>query len=939
MSGAGRAHLRLTDRPLPEALQRIAAAHPGVTAFAVDGGDRLDYASWARRSDAAASGLRELVTPGSRVALLFDGAGWIGYAVAYMAVLRAGAVAVPVVAGVGTIELARILRDSGARAVIGHPDCAPGGASVPLLELGELERAGVDRACPPAAGAGDDEVAEILYDARPLAPAVAWPRTRGALRSAPWPLLHAFPPGTRSGQEALRGCLMPATTPSLIVPEFDADRVCRLIAAAPERACALDPAAAVALLESGAAARHDLSRLRHLLLAGGPIERDLIGRLAVAFPGAGLMPLEGADPTPAPDDEDDDDDVAPVTASQVGMLWQELFAPGTQNLPGLARRFRGALDVDALARALAEIVRRHAPLRTGFEVRHGRPVQVIRRHYETALPVRDLTSWSEAERDEEVARTVSEAGRRPFDLIDEPLFAPVLLRLAGDEHILVIRTHHLVFDDWSVGVFRRQLGRLYRAFAAGEPSPLPEPRVQFADFARRRRDAVAGARGDAERAFWERELAGAPLSVQLPVADPATPAGTPQPGGNTVALALGTELHERLRTLARAHRVTVHMAMLAAFGVLVGRYTGQDDLVLATVVANRNETQLEGLIGCFTKKVPLRLRLSGDPTFIEALSLARAALLGSISNQDLPFESVVQATLGPAAAAHGLVPQLAVMFQGVTPQPGLELGEVESAGLDVAARAGRTHFAAARKQAASPERTPWGGGLYAGTFVIVSVDESDPALECTARGAFHAPAARELLERFRTLLADGVADPDRPISELKCDPVLPARVPADPDGNLRGFRVEPARIEAALQGCDRLSEVSVVLERDENGAPQVVAYCACDGPVPTVEELRAYIWRTLPGYACPARLVVSGGSGVSRGPESPERSVLSATWAAEARAAARPGPDANYWQDFTFPGALVRAREAGLRLPTEHVVRNRTLGTLAAAVAAERSAG
>ncbi|HWC86019.1 MAG TPA: AMP-binding protein, partial [Solirubrobacteraceae bacterium] len=209
------------------------------------------------------------------------------------------------------------------------------------------------------------------------------------------------------------------------------------------------------------------------------------------------------------------------------------------------------------------------------------------------------------------------------------------------------------------------------------------------------------------------------------------------------------------------------MTMLTAFGVLVSRYTGQDDLVMATVVANRNRTELEGLIGCFTKKVPVRLRLDGDPSFTDALSRARASLLGALSHQDLPFEAVVQDALGSAAAVHGLVPHLALMFQGVTPPHELVLEGIESAGLDTAAQAGRAHFMAGEERAeAKLPPSPWGGGLYAGTFVILSIDDSGPGLSCMARGAFHAPAVRGMLERFRTLLGNIVADPGRPISEL-----------------------------------------------------------------------------------------------------------------------------------------------------------------------------
>ncbi len=987
----------------------------------MDGGELLTYAEWERRSDAVAACLSRRIGRSDRVALLFDGARWIDYAVAHLAVNKAGGVAVPLRSGLGEIELARVLRHCGPSAVLAAPALAPRAGSVPILNPAELEVQG--GALPPAAPRAA-ALAHMLYRSRPLGPAAQQPHTRTKLLEEPAPLLHAFPPGGLAAQEALRGCLAGTGTSAVVLPEFDAVRVCSLIEAAPERTCGLHPATAAAVLASGATERHDVSGLSRLVLASGPAPAPLLMRLADVFPLARLVlfdipgvgvalhhdrshpgalgrpsepsdvwvldeggeavapgelgqlcggPLRGyvddrgfvylapgrdavvrargrtilnaeveaalrghpavrdaallgaphdrggpdlavavalARPTSAAElqalvrhrlgpektpgrvvavdelprsasgvllrtelwrrlglDGDGDgegaggpedalrdpdaavftvretvvavwkrvlgredlppdadffelggggeamagalrllqdavgvavapstlldaptvvalseeiarlrartgslpvgDPVAPVAFSQEGMVWHELFAPGCQNLPGLARRYRGPLDHAALKRALDEIVRRHGALRTGFELRHGRLVQVVRPHQPLDVEVRDLSALTARQRDRELARVVAEAGRLPFDLALDPLFVPTLLRLGEQDHVLVIRTHHSVFDDWSVGVFRRQLAKLYNAYVAGEASPLPEPALQFVDFSRRQRADLAGPAGARELAFWRRELAGAPLATQLSVDDPSLPAGVPQRGGDTVPLTLGAEFHGQLRALARGQRATLFMTMLAAFGVLVHRYTGQDDLVIATVVANRNRTELEGLIGCFTKKVPVRLRLDGDPPFAEVISRARESLLGALSHQDLPFEAVVQDVLGSAAAAHGLVPHVALMFQGVTPPQELVLKGVQSAGLGAAARAGRAHFMAGEERAeAELPPPPWGSGLYAGTFVILSLDESGEELALTARGAFHAPAVRGLLERFGTLLASVVADPGRPISEL-----------------------------------------------------------------------------------------------------------------------------------------------------------------------------
>jgi acyl-coenzyme A synthetase/AMP-(fatty) acid ligase len=668
---------------------------------------------------------------------------------------------------------------------------------------------------------------------------------------------------------------------------------------------------------------------------------------------------------------------APVAFSQEGMLWHELFAPGCQNLPGLARRLRGPLDVDALGRALDEIVRRHEALRTTFELRAGRPVQVVHPHRPLDLPVRDLSGLTPHEREAEVARLVAQAGRAPFDLVTGPLFEPGLLRLAADDHVLVIRTHHSVFDDWSVGVFRRELAALYSAYAAGESSPLPELPVAFAQLCRRQRRRLAGPDGTRELAFWRSELAGAPLATQLPVHDPELPAGARQATGRPVSLAVAPEVCERLRALARGGRVTVFMALLAAFGVLVRRHTGQDDLLLATVVANRDSTQREAPIGCFTKKVPLRLRLDGDPTFTDVLSRARAALLGALSHQDLPFETVIGDVLGAPAAAHGVVPHVAVMFQGVTPAQDLLLPGLETSGYETSATAARAHFmarddgpgdiepgaggASAKEPDGAGPSPPWGAGLYLGTFVILSVADSADGLSCTARGAFHEPAVRRLLDRFATLLTDVAADPARRLSRLAADGRPPEQAVADPDStrgrvDLRGFRVDLRAIESALAACPAVRDAAVTLERDETGEPAIVASVVPAGRAPTLTDLRAFLWTRLPGCAWPSVLLVvdrlpagprqeaafpavGKGTGASSGDEesqvSLEESLLGALWA-DALGVEGVAPQAGYTQAFSFTQALADARQAGVPVPGEAVTRNRTVGALATALAAGR---
>ena len=700
-----------------------------------------------------------------------------------------------------------------------------------------------------------------------------------------------------------------------------------------------------------------------------------LGAFLAAPTVAGLASLVGAS---SPDGSERSGAVAPLAFSQEGMIWHEQFVPGCQNLPALARRYRGALDVDALERAIGEIVRRHEPLRTTFEIRDGRALQVVRPPVPFRLPRRDLSALAPSAQDGEVERMLAAEGSRPFNLATDPLFAPTLVRLGGDDHVLVIRVHHSVFDDWSVAVFRRELSALYTAFVAGRASPLPEPTTRFSDFAREQRRRLAGTAGAAELSYWRSELAGAPFTTQLPVHDPSLPGGSPQTAPDPVSVVVPPELHRRLRELARQERTTLFMVMLAAFQVLVHRSTGQDDLLVASVVANRNRTELERLIGCFTKKVPLRLRLAPDATFGDVIAGARRALLGALAHQDLPFEKVLQEVLGADATAHGLTPHVAVMFQGVTPRSDeLVLPGLVTTGFETSATSRRAHFIAAPDEPAEEQAAPvngappWGGGLYLGTFVILSVIDTADELVCQARGAFHPRAVERLLASFRSLLGDLVASPEAPLAKLVPmdhagdggGEAQPAGPGATGDGTgrrsveLGGFHVDLGRIEAALSRCSGVRDVAVV-DRGTDGARAVlVAYVVAAGPSPpTLGQLRTHLWSEMPGYAWPAAMVLVGslprlhsgavdldalppmpasaGDEASAGPPVTGELALAAGWA-DVLGVRTVGVDENYWQQFSFLELLSPEGAAGPSAG-HHVTRNRTIRTLATALAAER---
>lgn len=322
-------------------------------------------------------------------------------------------------------------------------------------------------------------------------------------------------------------------------------------------------------------------------------------------------------------------------------LWylQQLMPESVAYNGLLVIRFTGKLDVSALNRTLTELVRRHETLRTSFPLDRGRPVQLVHPPYEVAIPLVDLQSTTPAQRRAEADRLIRDFGRQPFDVARGPLTRWTLLRLADDEHIFVQGWHHIIHDGWSNDVVLMELQALYQAFSTGRPSPLPEPSLQFTDFAVWQRDWAQGPALESQIAYWKDKLADCP-PLNLP-ADRSPSRDRGLHGGRQV-LELSPRLVGSLRELGRRQGSTLFMTMLAAFVALLHRYTGQEDLGVGTGIANRRLRQAEGLIGMIVNTLVLRVDLSGDPTFEELLGRVRQVALEAYANQDVPFDRLVQ---------------------------------------------------------------------------------------------------------------------------------------------------------------------------------------------------------------------------------------------------------------------------------------------------------
>ena len=317
-------------------------------------------------------------------------------------------------------------------------------------------------------------------------------------------------------------------------------------------------------------------------------------------------------------------------------------------------RLTGALDVGALERAVAEVVSRHEVLRSRIEVIAGVPMQFAGES--AALEIVDVSGDAAQERAREV---VADRAQRPFDLSWGPLIRVCLVRLGQDEHVLALTLHHIAADAWSVRVLRAELSTLYKAFAAGRPSSLPTLPVQYGDFAVWQRDWLSGERLESKLSFWRRELAGAALDLELPL-DRVRPRVSSYQG-SSVQLRLDTPLTAALKRMARQENSTLFMALLAAFGVVLVRWTGQEDLLVGVPTAGRVHRDLEGLIGFFVNTLVMRLRGAGDPTFAELVRGVRETALDVFQHQDLPFEVLVE-ELNPERDL-GRSPLVQVMFQ------------------------------------------------------------------------------------------------------------------------------------------------------------------------------------------------------------------------------------------------------------------------------------
>ncbi|HEX2188160.1 MAG TPA: amino acid adenylation domain-containing protein, partial [Longimicrobiaceae bacterium] len=486
--------------------------------------------------------------------------------------------------------------------------------------------------------------------------------------------------------------------------------------------------------------------------------------------GAGLPPL-----LPAPRDGE-----LPLSFAQERLWVIDRLDPGSgvYSMP-VALRLTGALDPAALAAALAALVDRHESLRTVFPEVDGRPVQRVLPAAPVPLPLAELSGLPADRRLPRARALAAGEARRGFDLEAGPLLRAGLLRLAGDEHVLLLSMHHAVSDGWSVGVMLRELSALYGAGVRGEPSPLPAPALQYADYAVWQRGWLAGETLERQLAFWRERLAGAPPALELPADRPRPPSWSTE--GALHPFGLGAETRDALAALARREGATLFMALLAAWQLLLAKYAGEEDVVVGTPVAGRTHRATEEVVGLFVNTLALRTELGGDPVFRELLGRARRTALDAYAHQDLPFERLVEELHPERALNRNPVFQVFFALQNA-PAAELELPGVEASPLETGAYAAKFDLALGMYEHAD--------GLAAGLGYAAAL--------------FDASTVERMAGHFRTLVERIAAAPDARLSALS---LLDE---AERDAVLAGWNATGAERPAGLRVHDLFARAAAL---------------------------------------------------------------------------------------------------------------------------------
>ncbi|HEX2268538.1 MAG TPA: amino acid adenylation domain-containing protein [Pyrinomonadaceae bacterium] len=432
----------------------------------------------------------------------------------------------------------------------------------------------------------------------------------------------------------------------------------------------------------------------------------------------------------------------PLSFAQQRLWFLDQLNPNSAayNIPAVLR-LKGPLNIGALNQTLGEIIRRHESLRTTFKIVNGQPVQVINEPGIVNLDAIDLRALNEQERAAQTEHLIRQHTQQPFDLSSDLMLRPGLLRLREDEHILFMTMHHIVSDGWSMSILMREMATLYASYLEGEEPSLRELPIQYVDFAKWQREWLQGELLDKHLAYWQKQLEGAPTTINLPT-DRSRPSFQTFES-DAITFELSESLSKALKALSQQEGVTLFMTLIAAYNTLLYRYTAQEDILVGTGIANRNRTEIEGLIGFFVNMLVMRTDLSGNPSFTELLRRVREMAFGAYAHQDLPFEKLVEELQPERDLSHTPFFQVTFVLQNVSSDE-LTLQGLEASLVDFKTGVGKFDLVLSMTDAAK--------GLT-GTLEYNT-------------NLFDRATIERMLGHFQTLLESVVANPQQKIGEL-----------------------------------------------------------------------------------------------------------------------------------------------------------------------------
>jgi Condensation domain/Phosphopantetheine attachment site len=434
--------------------------------------------------------------------------------------------------------------------------------------------------------------------------------------------------------------------------------------------------------------------------------------------------------------------VLPLSFAQQRLWFLNQLEPGSSFYNSFkAVRLKGALQIEALEQTLSEIMRRHEVLRTRFVSIGGEPRQEVLPAEEVKLAVTDFSELEETDREAAVREAATAERREPFDLAQGPMLRVKLLRLSDEEHVVLLTMHHIVSDGWSLGVLIKEVATLYEAYSKGHESPLTELPIQYSDFALWQRGWLQGEELERQLAYWRKQLGGVLPVLELPT-DRVRPA-VPSYRGAQLSFRLSPEVSAGLKELSRREGVTLFMTLLAAFQTLLHRYSGQEEILVGTAIANRNYRETEELIGFFINQLVLRTNLSGEPTFLELLQRVKEVCLGAYAHQDVPFEKLVEELQPERDLSRSPIIQVHIGFQKGVRQTGT---------------VANTHF--------SPLPNEGTQARFDLTLWITDLGQQLVLTWTFSTDLFHPETVTDMHHSYETLLQDLLAAPTKTIKHL-----------------------------------------------------------------------------------------------------------------------------------------------------------------------------